>query len=66
MHILDFNHCNLPGCKCGWNVTIAGQRDEELDDLREFLRGKCEDRTEYSKKINQEEFFSDKIKSPKR
>ena len=40
MKILDFNHCNLPDCKCGWNVLLGGVSDKELNQLRKFLAGK--------------------------
>lgn len=63
MKILDFNHCNLEGCKCGWNITIGGSSEEELSEIREwftqrFLSGKpkIKDATPYHEKINQEKF----------
>ncbi len=61
MEILDFNHCTLPKCKCGWNVIVGGQSEEELKHLKKvikenFLGDDIHDTTDYSKKVNQEKF----------
>lgn len=57
MKILDFNHCNLPDCKCGWNVLLGGVSDKELNQLRKFLAGKVTaDETKYADKVGTEKF----------
>lgn len=58
MKILDYNHCNLKNCKCGWNLHIGGKSEKELQELKDFLKDKIEkDNTNYKEKINQETFI---------
>lgn len=60
MKIIDFNHCNLPKCKCGWNITLAGKDEDELKVLKEAiynLRNVTQDLTSYPDKINGEVFI---------
>ena len=61
MNIIDFNHCNLPKCKCGWNLTIGGTDEKELKELKKLLKTKWKylvaDLTHYEHKINPEKFF---------
>ena len=57
MDINDFNHCSIPNCNCGWNISLGGVSQEELDELRRLLKGKIIiDHTDYEAKIGTEKF----------
>ena len=60
MKIVDFNHCTLPNCRCGWNVTISGKDEKELEALRKAiseLRMVTADLTCYPDKLSSEVFI---------
>ena len=62
MHILDFNHCREPRCRCGWNVSIGGKSEEELEQLRNLLKDFLGpvltiDYTNYHEKMGTERFL---------
>jgi hypothetical protein len=58
MHIIDFNHCTLPKCNCGWSVFIGGSTEKELKTIKEILKPHLvADTTNYKTKINQEKFL---------
>ena len=60
MNVLDFNHCTESTCDCGWNITLSGKMDWELELLKQTLLGTFNlvDKTDYSKKIGTEEFIN--------
>jgi len=59
MKILDFNHCNIVNCDCGWNVEFSGSSKQELNKLIKLIKDNfpnLEDKTNYSEKISIEKF----------
>ena len=57
MKILDYNHCQIKNCECGWNVSIGGTSEEELKELKALLGPiEMEDVTNYEEKIRTEKF----------
>jgi hypothetical protein len=61
MNVLDYNHCNSENCRhapnCGWNITLGGENNEELMELKTFLKSKIEkDFTDYKDKPSTEKF----------
>lgn len=59
MRVLDFNHCRISKCKCGWNLTIGGTSDKELKKLKKILLENFEmiDYVNYSNKLSTEKFL---------
>ena len=57
INILDFNHCNLEGCDCGWNITLSGSDEKTLEKVKEKLKDfEKKDKVPYHEKNNQEKF----------
>ena len=38
MDISKKDICDLPACKCGWNITISGWSKKSFNLLQEFVR----------------------------
>lgn len=58
MVILDYNHCIIENCKCGWNVHISGTSEEELKQTKILLAPLVlKDLTNYADKVSTEKFL---------
>jgi len=37
-NLIQENKCDLPNCKCGWNIQIGGEDKEDLKKIKECLK----------------------------
>lgn len=42
MNIIKEHICTIKGCRCGWNIKIGGNKEEELQELKNFVENRKE------------------------